>query len=138
MKVDANALKELLITLDGHPYYSMKTLQILYYYCLEKNITTIDKTILEHALDLAIFETRSYLDDVISRLKTKKHHYEVLYNLANNIKNTLHSVVLFKTYSALEENGILTHIDRGVYKITDVFLKLYITNTPKSNISHRV
>lgn len=127
IKVNLDELEALLTKLDGHPYYSMKTLQILYYYCLENNIKIIDKKSLEYSLNKAIFETRSYLDDVISRLKTKKHYYEVLYNLANGIKNNLHSVVLFKTYSALDEIGLVVHIERGVYKITDVFLKLYIT-----------
>jgi hypothetical protein len=127
IEIDNTELEKLLIVLEGHPYYSMKTLQFLYYHCLEHNHASVNRETLNYALEQSILETKSYLEDVISRLKSKKHHYEVIYNLANKLKSKLSSVMLFKTLSSLEEAGIVTHQSRGNYTINDVFLKLYIT-----------
>lgn len=124
--VDFADLKQIFLTIDGHPYYSMKFMQILHYYCSVNDIKNIDTKVLNYALDKAIFETESYLQDIITKLKSKKYHYEVLYSLVNGIRSDLSSIIIFKTYTSLVDIGIISHVKRGCYKVTDPFLKLYI------------
>lgn len=57
--------------LEGHPYYTMKTLQTLYYQALEEDRKFIDKNNCVEALTVALFETKSYLEEIIEKIKQK-------------------------------------------------------------------
>ncbi len=112
--------------LEGHPYYTMKTLQSIYYKALENNINTIiHKNDCVEALISAFFETKSYLEEVLAKIKQKKHHHSVIWHLANNLKDaSIDSPTLYKTYKSLEDMGYIKKLERGEYYITDIFLKI--------------
>lgn len=113
--------------LQGHPYYTMKTLQSIYYKTLEENSKNISKKDCIQALTIALFETKSYLEEIIEKIKQKKHHYSVIWNLANNSKDTsIDSPTLYKTYKSLQDLGYIKKYDRGEYYITDIFLKILL------------
>lgn len=113
--------------LEGHPYYTMKTLQTIYYQALEENKDFIDKSDCIEALTIALFETKSYLEEVIEKIKQKKHHHSVIWHLANGLKDTsCDSPTLYKTYKSLEDMGYIKKLNRGEYKITDIFLKILL------------
>ncbi len=57
--------------LQGHPYYTMKTLQSLYYKTLEEDTNTISRNDCIEALTTAVFETKSYLEEIIEKIKQK-------------------------------------------------------------------
>lgn len=121
------SLQELIIKLEGHPYYTMKSLQSLYFECLQNNKTKITKSECSIALTSAFYETKSYLEEILENLKLKKYHYLVLYNLANNKKeHNISSAVLYKTYKSLENMGYVVRLAKGNYIINDVFLKFYL------------
>lgn len=121
--------------LDGHPFYTMKTLQSIYYKVLEEDKHHIIKEDCIDALTTALFETKSYLEEIIEKIKQKKHHYKVLYNLANDIKNSsIDSPTLYKTYKSLEDMGYIKNIDRGEYCITDIFLKILLQQKNSINL----
>jgi hypothetical protein len=113
--------------LAGHPYYTMKTLQSIYYGSLEKNRANIEKQDCIDALTTAFFETKSYLDEVIEKIKQKKYHHSVIWHLANGSKDEgIDSSTLYKTYKSLEDMGYIKRLDRGEYQITDIFLKILL------------
>lgn len=113
--------------LQGHPYYTMKTLQSLYYKILEEDKKYIGKNDCIEALSTAFFETKSYLEEIIEQIKQKKHHYSIIWNLANGEKDTsIDSPTLYKSYKSLEDMGHIKKIDRGEYRITDIFLKILL------------
>ena len=113
--------------LKGHPYYTMKTLQSIYYKVLEENKDNITKNDCIEALTIALFETKSYLEEIIEKIKQKKHHYSVIWHLANNSKDkSIDSLTLYKTYKSLEDMGYIKKRDRGKYIITDIFLKILL------------
>ncbi len=117
----------LLSYLDGHPYYSMKTLQSIYYKTLETNNKHIKDSDCIEALNISFFETKSYLEEIIEKIKHKKHHHSVIWYLANGIKDSsIDSPTLYKTYKPLEEMGYIKKQDRGEYIITDIFLKILL------------
>ncbi len=120
-------LYELIHYLDGHPYYTMKTLQSLYYQALEKQNTHLSKTDCINALTTAFFETKSYLEEAIETIKQKKHHHITLHELANNEQNSdLSSDIRYKTYRSLEQMGHVKRIARGQYEFTDIFMKILL------------
>ncbi len=113
--------------LEGHPFYTMKTLQSVYYKVLEEDKDTIQKDDCIEALTIALFETKSYLDEVLEKIKQKKHHHSVIWHLANGKKNkTIDSPTLYKTYKSLEDMGYIKKRERGEYYITDIFLKILL------------
>ena len=113
--------------LKGHPYYTIKTLQSVYYKILEENKNNITKNDCIKALTVALFETKSYLEEIIEKIKQKKHHYSVIWHLANNSKDTsIDSLTLYKTYKSLKDMGYIKKLDRGEYIITDIFLKILL------------
>ncbi|MBL0708725.1 MAG: ATP-binding protein [Sulfurimonas sp.] len=122
-----DSLTKVLHYLEGHPYYSVKTLQIIHYGSLEtanKLITT--KECIE-ALTTALYETKPYLEEIIEKVKVKKHHHIVLWSLANEKKvENLDSPTLYKTYSSLQDMGYIKKQQRGEYIITDIFLKIML------------
>ena len=120
-------LFEIISYLEGHPYYTMKTLQSIYYKNLEQNSQKITKQDCIIALNEAFFETKSYLEEIIEKIKQKKYQYKVLWNLANQVKDkSIDSLTLYKSYKSLQDLGYITKIDRGEYRISDIFLKILL------------
>ncbi len=78
------------------------------------------------ALKSTILENKAYLEELISKTKMKKHHYEVLHAIANNKELKLSSGTLYNIRVALEEMGLIKNVSRGKYVITDVFLNVLL------------
>jgi len=113
--------------LEGHPFYTMKTLQSAYYKTLEESKRNIQKSDCIEALSISFFETKPYLEEIIEKIKQKKHHYSVIWYLANNLKDeNIDSPTLYKTYKSLEDMGYIKKLDRGEYYINDIFLKILL------------
>lgn len=128
-------LFKLIDYLEGHPYYTMKTLQSIYYKTLEESKCTIDKDDCIEALTIAFFETKSYLEEIIEKIKQKKHHHSVMWHLANGLKDTsIDSPTLYKTYKSLENMGYIKKRDRAEYFISDIFLKILLQQNSDSKL----
>jgi hypothetical protein len=125
IKYDKNLLYKTIEFLQGHPEYSAKVLQTLYINATI-NQTTIDKNSCLEAISFRVIENRAYLDEIILKLKQKKHHFEVVYNIANYIKHTISSATLYNTHISLEDMGIIKKVQKGKYKITDIFLEILL------------
>lgn len=125
IQYDKEMLYKTIVFLQGHPEYSAKVLQTLYINANLEN-KPIDKQSCIEALNFRIIENRVYMDELISKLKTKKYHFEVVYNIANNIKSHLPSSTLYNTHVSLENMGIIQKVDRGKFEIVDIFLKIFL------------
>ncbi|WP_295041836.1 hypothetical protein, partial [Sulfuricurvum sp.] len=113
--------------LEGHPYYSIKALQTLYYKTLDSTSKAITAEDCINALRISVYEAKSYIEEVIEKIKSKKHHHAIIWGLANGVKiKNVDSPTLYKTYKSLEEMGYIKKQDRGEYRITDIFLKLLL------------
>lgn len=122
---DKNILYDTLVFLQGHPEYSAKVLQTLYINASLENKPINEESCIK-AVSFRVIENRAYLDELISKLRSKKHHFEVVYNLANNIKSSLPSATLYNTHVSLENMGIIKRIEKGKYEIVDIFLKILL------------
>ena len=122
---DKKMLYKTIEFLQGHPEYSAKVLQTLYINATIQN-KPIDKNSCLEAISFRVIENRAYLDEIILKLKTKKHHFEVVYNIANSIKSTLPSATLYNTHISLEDMGIIKKVQKGKYKIVDIFLEILL------------
>lgn len=59
----------------------------------------------------------------------------MIWHLANALKDTsCDSPTLYKTYKSLEDMGYIKKIDRGEYKITDIFLKILLQQKDDSKL----
>lgn len=127
-KIDYHKLLDGIVEyLDGHPYYTMKTLQSCYFEALDNSSDTITKQNCIDALTISLVEAKPYLEEIIEKIKQKKHHFSVIWHLANGLKNTsLDSATLYKTYTSLENMGHVKKIDKGEYIINDIFLKILL------------
>jgi len=122
---DKDALYDTIFFLQGHPEYSSKVLQTLYINAKIENRTITYEDCIE-AINFRIIENRAYLDEIISKAKLKKHHFEMLYNIANNIKSTLSSATVYNTNISLENMGLIKKIEKGKYELVDIFLKILL------------
>ncbi len=125
VKLD-NSFLNLLEFLQGHPDYSIQVLQALYYKVLIEDLEGIDENICLETLSSVIFENRAYLEELISKTKTKKYHYEVIHSIANNYKVDISSKSLYNIHTSLENMGLVKNIARGKYKINDIFLEILL------------
>jgi hypothetical protein len=125
IKYDKDILYKTIEFLKGHPEYSAKVLQTLYINATI-NQTMIDKNSCLEAISFRVIENRAYLDEIILKLKQKKHHFKVVYNIANNIKSIIPSATLYNTHISLEDMGIIKKVQKGKYKITDIFLEILL------------
>ncbi|SFV74752.1 hypothetical protein MNB_SM-3-1467 [hydrothermal vent metagenome] len=131
---DKDALYKTLHFLQGHPEYSIKVLQTLYINAtLEKK--KIDLNSCLDAISFRVIENRAYLDEIIAKLKNKKHHFEVVYNIANNIKSNIPSATLYNTHVSLEDMGIIKKVAKGQYEIVDIFLKILLQQSDDAMVS---
>ncbi len=122
---DKNIIHQAIKFLGGHPEYSAKVLQTLYINATLEKISIDEQAIID-AISFRIIENRAYLDEIISKLKTKKHHFEVVYEMANGIEHTLDSATLYNTRVLLENIGVIKKIEKGQYEIVDIFLKVLL------------
>jgi len=134
IKYDEDALYQTLSFLEGHPEYSAKVLQTLYINTILEN-KPIDKQSSLDAISFRVIENRAYLEEIISKIKTKKHHFEVVYNIANNLKHELSSATLYNTHVSLENMGIIQKKEKGKYEIVDIFLKIFLQQTDDEMVS---
>ena len=125
IKYDDSLLK-MLQFLQGHPDYSAQVLQALYYKGIVEELKMIDYDICLEVLTQVILENRAYLEELISKTKQKKHHYEVLHSIANGYSVELNSKSLYNIHSSLEEMGLIKNIQRGQYAINDIFLEVLL------------
>jgi hypothetical protein len=126
IKINSKELKNLLTELRGHPYYSMKVLQKIDYLIKVEDIKEIDKNIMLKALKESYFEVKSYIEDILAKVRQKKHHFEVLYESANKINSSLESDILYKTRKSLQDMGLLKKVSKGEYVLTDIFMEFYL------------
>ena len=125
IKYDDSLLK-MLQFLQGHPDYSAQVLQALYYKGIVEDLKMIEYDICLEVLTQVILENRAYLEELISKTKQKKHHYEVLHSIANGYSVDLNSKSLYNIHSSLEEMGLIKNIQRGQYAINDIFLEVLL------------
>lgn len=125
IKYDDSLLK-LLKFLQGHPDYSAQVLQALYYKRIVEDLKLIDYDVCLEVLTQVILENRAYLEELISKTKQKKHHYEVLHSIANGYTVELNSKSLYNIHISLEEMGLIKNIQRGQYSINDIFLEVLL------------
>ncbi len=123
---DKDSLQKLIAFLSGHPDYSAQTLQTMYFRHLVNETKYIGYDEMYDALKSTILENKAYLEELISKTKMKKHHYEVLHAIANNKELKLSSGTLYNIRVALEEMGLIKNVSRGKYVITDVFLNVLL------------
>ena len=123
-----NELLECLTNLDCHPYNSMKVMQILYYMILDGKITTLKLEHYDSALSLALYETKNYLDELISQARNKAHHYDMLLSIATGNKINLDTTILYRVKQSLVISGYLFHKSKDNYTFCDSFLRLYLQN----------
>jgi len=112
--------------LNGNPDYSAQVLQALYYKTIIDTIKTIDYKLCLEVLTTVILENRAYLEELISKTKQKKHHYELLHAIANNNSVKLSSKSLYNIHISLEDMGLIKNIERGKYIINDIFLEVLL------------
>jgi hypothetical protein len=122
-----NSLIKMLKFLNGHPDYSAQVLQALYYKVLIDGLDNINHDICLDVLTTVILENRAYLEELISKTKQKKHHYEVLHSIANNYNVELSPKTLYNIHVSLEDMGLIKNIKRGEYIINDIFLKVILS-----------
>ncbi len=131
---DKDTIYQTIKFLKGHPEYSAKVLQTLYINAtLEKAPIETQSAI--NAISFRVCENRAYLDELISKLKTKKHHFEVTYNIANKIKSNIGSATLYNTHVSLENMGIIKKVQKGEYEIVDIFLEILLQQTQDAMVS---
>lgn len=102
-KVVDDDLMAMLDFLEGHPDYTAQTLQRIYYALLESPTKVVDKALCIECLADVFMENKAYLEELVSKAKLKKYHYEVLIATANKLS-----------------------FERGQYALVDVFLRLYV------------
>jgi uncharacterized protein len=131
---DKELLYQTLQFLGGHPEYSAKVLQTLY---INASLTKkpIDLSASLEAISFRVCENRAYLDELISKLKAKKHHFEVVYTMANNQKSNIGSATLYNTHVSLENMGIIKKVQKGEYEIVDIFLKILLQQREDAMVS---
>ncbi len=122
---DKEMLLKTISFLEGHPEYSAKVLQTLYINAILDNKKITEQSYLE-AISFRVIENRAYLDELISKVKSKKYHFDVVYNIANNKKTNITSAALYNTHVSLENMGLIKKVQKGKYEIVDIFLKILL------------
>ncbi|ANE32565.1 AAA family ATPase [Campylobacter hyointestinalis] len=121
-----HSLSDMLKFLNGHPDYSIQVLQTLYYKTTVESIKFIDYSLCVEVLTSVIIANKPYLEELISKTKQKKSHYEVLHAIANAYSPNLNPKSLYSIHSSLEDMGLIRKIGRGEYKINDIFLEILL------------
>ncbi len=122
-------LKNYLDFLGGHPDYSMQFLKNLYAYAIINQLKHFNDAILFDILIETIDSNKAYIDELISKSKSKKHHSEQLAAIANNEILAIDSRTSYIIKGSLEDMGLISKIDRGDYRINDIFLNLALKDS---------
>jgi uncharacterized protein len=125
IKLDSS-IEDIFNFIDCNPYYCIKFMKFLYYNELinKKSQLTQDHYLI--ALKETFFDNKSYIETILNNIKSKKHHYKVIYSLVFNTTKEIGADILYKTLKSLEDMGHVTKLDRADYKINDIFLELLI------------
>ncbi len=108
----------------GHPDYTMQALQRLYFTVITEQITELSVTTIIDTLLETIASNEAYIVELITYAKQKKHHLEVLSDIANQKTSKIESKTLYNVRSSLENMGFITRIGLGAYRINDILLSL--------------
>ena len=133
-KVNEADLMSMLTFLQGHPDYSARTLQQIYYTLLQNPDLEVNRELCIQSLAIAFIDNKAYLEELASKAKQKKNHFEVLYATANAVEIDLPSATLYQARTSLENMGMLRNTGRGQYEVVDVFLKIFL-NIEQTDIS---
>lgn len=117
------AIKVLLEATQGHPDYTMQALQMLYFKVLAENIDTLDENLVNQIIESTFHSNEAFIDEIITSVKTKKHHLLVLSNIANQKQTKLDSKTLYNVRISLENMGLVKKVAIGTYQINDIFLE---------------
>lgn len=128
-RISCPRLEEFLIYLGGHPDYSLQFLQKLYFHALSYEVQTLDDTMTYEIFINMILDNKAYLDELITKAKQKKHHVELLIEMAQNKKSTLEAKSLYNVRKSLEEMGLIRSVSQGNYVIVDILLRIILSQT---------
>ncbi|MEW6096971.1 MAG: ATP-binding protein [bacterium] len=116
---------------NAHPYYSQLLCQFIYFSLKgDKNVVE-DKDVEENFLK-AIYNERSYFEQLWSDLMERHHLLAVLRSIADEDKQSpyrlknLSNHNLYRSLSILENKGLIKKVTRGKYEIKDPLFKEYI------------
>ncbi len=124
--IECESLFEYLQFLGGHPDYSMQFLQKVYINALAYELHEITELQMNDFMIDTISDNRAYINELINKAKSKKHHLDVLISLAKNEKSTLNGKSLYNVRMSLEDMGLIRNVSQGTYVIVDVFLNLVL------------
>lgn len=119
-------LIRLLRYLEFHPDYTHQVLEQIHYTLLISPERTIDRKLCLEAISTVFMNNKTYLEELISKAKLKKHHYAVLSATANEETIKLPSATLYQTRVSLENMGLLKKKSRDCYAITDALLRIFL------------
>jgi AAA+ ATPase superfamily predicted ATPase len=108
----------------GHPDYTMQALQRLYFTVITQQIVELSVTIIIDTLLETIASNEAYIVELITYAKQKKHHLEVLSDIANQRTSKIESKTLYNVRSSLENMGFIIRVGLGTYRINDILLSL--------------
>lgn len=125
-KIKCEGLIDYLDFLGGHPDYSMQFLQKVYINSLAYGVKEVKEGDLNNFMIDTILDNRAYVNELISKAKSKKHHLDVLTALSRNEKSTLDGKSLYNVKTSLEDMGLIRNVSQGKYIIVDVFLNFVL------------
>jgi len=108
----------------GHPDYTMQALQRLYFSVITQSLTHLSSAIIIDTLLETIVANEAYITELITYAKQKKHHLEVLSDIANERTSRIESKTLYNVRSSLENMGFIARVGLGEYRINDILLSL--------------
>ena len=111
---------------DGHPDYTMQALQNYYLTAMVEGHRSISVGAMRKAAVQTIYDNKAYIDELISKAKTKKHHLAVLQSIANNESSNIDGKTLYNVRTSLEDMGLVRNVAQGKYVITDIILAIYL------------
>ncbi len=122
--------------LGGHPDYSMQFLQKVYLNSLAYGLKNITKQKMNIFMLETIYDNKAYITELINNAKTKKHHLDILNNMANDEKSTVDGKSLYNIRNSLEDMGLIRNISQGKYEIIDIFLKFLLSQKETKEIEN--
>lgn len=127
INIKCDELMRYLEFLGGHPDYSMQFLQKVYITSLAFDFKRISTEQMNEFMLNTILDNRAYINELINKAKSKKHHLEVLVSLAKDEKVSIDGKSLYNVRMSLEEMGLISHISQGKYVVVDVFLNFVLS-----------
>jgi hypothetical protein len=122
--IKVNSLKSYLEFLQGHPDYSIQFLRNVYINSIIEKQKELDNQFLFNNLIITIESNKAYIDELILKAKSRKHHMEQLTAIANNKILDIDSRTSLIIKGSLEDMGLIKRISRGKYILNDILLSL--------------